>query len=860
MISSIEQLMPTGFFTEYQSTYIPRLRKFVFNDEGKNVVDNLTNFIKNADDDLNQDLTELKDVDLTVATKEERNKFMKFINNVILICNLDYENNLNSEVNTIQKVLYFYKKLGSGAEGTVFDVSVKFNSLYSPKFVMKIKRMPLSETQDSSTTFLKEYMNYYAMNFISDYTPNMVCTIGLLICNAYVGTAIDNNETLVFNKIIPGICGCNGKFQSTGTLCRKRNYMLSFPFSGSTIDDFLVKKTRDARGTLTRNIISENCRIFIDNFDDIFKQILISMCIAQDKLGLLHNDLNLRNMALTKLEAKTDLKYLYMEREITINTNLKLNIFDFGGSKIQNLSFLELDDAYKDFAKLYKVLFYPADTTTPLERERIDTIKYILNLSNSQTTVREKYNKIIREVGTLDAFGGMLASEFIAMIGLSGTDNLLDLINSPYGKIIFGEKVVTEIQNGDAVDLTDNTRFNKMNDINTPIRELMDIFEEFNTYPDFYAKLQQLKKKLDAETEPSAILAEIIPVVGGSLGTSGLFINSSIETYLTNLKLNELIPIANSELGINIDGYDNSIYGPTPKFDYKYLLKTFSDDEYANFVEENCTNESGETKKLKYNNPGVSRYFKPNTDVFYQNVLVSELPKPTRTGERYSYTYSIVKDKYDGAFNTRFGRIFNFTEIGAKHNVISYNDPLLVSGELAIVRDSEENYTYKININSSKMNSAYSRLDNLNGVVSNAKTNVLYYIIMINLALNIFKLIDPSIADKIRPSDNFVMKYGNTPSERTGEQLVDYYKDAIKKCPPSDFITNYTKFGEKNKINACAGYKTTDSKYENIKEINFNEKKLDVCEHMDYDDNTFKVKYLKYKAKYINLKKLKKIK
>ena len=62
-----------------------------------------------------------------------------------------------------------------------------------------------------------------------------------------------------------------------------------------------------------------------------------------------------------------------------------------------------------------------------------------------------------------------------------------------------------------------------------------------------------------------------------------------------------------------------------------------------------------------------------------------------------SFTYAFVIDKYTNDISVRYGRLTNGAEIGAKHSIISYNDKIIVSGEIAIVKNNDD-VIYYINI------------------------------------------------------------------------------------------------------------------------------------------------------------------
>ena len=872
-VNSVSELLPNGFRTKHINSYLNILKNFIFDEETKKVTDNLSSFINNADNELIKDLTIIQGIDLYNTTNSNKTIFMKFMYNILLICNLDYKFNPNKEVNSIQKIIFFEKKLGGGAEGDVIQVYIKFADIISPFFVLKLQRLNKSDTSDRSTSLLKEYLNYYSMNFINNDAPNFIPSIGLIICNSFINTGIDN-ITNPINRFIPGICNCNHiKYTDQTVACRKRNYMLCYPFSGDTIDKLLEDE--------------KNRKIFITNFNNIYKQIVLSLCIAQDKLGFLHNDLNTRNISIyiNDNNKPSEMIYKYNEKHIIMQNICRVNIFDFGASIIKDFSKLEKDTNYTSFVTEYKNIFGLNKTELSSDdKQKILFIDYIINSVNPERERIKKFNELFSSYGEYAVFGTPwkeVASTFFE-ITINNFEQYIkregQMVNQPHP---FSANIIEHYkQKSGSVDTNDKlTDGDTLTDLKNIIR-LLELDEHIKSEKIFITELQKIKKDLNESKNISEIFnklfIDIKPIKHIDLFNLTKHIidgEDTIKTFLENFNIKTILPIKDDNRKVDIDGYHTNVYGDNPKFDYKLLLKSFNHDEYANFVEDTCIfNENikeGEItakpeakpeagpkaiveKKIKFNNPSDSRYFIfDNNDIYFNNIQPSKLPRPDIINNRTSFTYAIIKNKYNNKFEINFGRIFNLTEIGAKHNIISYNSDILVSGELSIKKISDKDYEYVININSSKMNPAFSRLNNINTQIDNTYVNVFYYILIINLALNIFNIFDRSA--NIKPSNDIRFKYGELATERSGEKLVDYYTNKI--CPTPEFIDSYNKFTRESNINSCIDYKNDEGIYPNINQINMNDKKIDFCRHMNYTDDLFKKKYLKYKQKYISLKK-----
>lgn len=741
-ITSIKDIMPYGVKTDYNDIFIPRLKKFIF-DNGK-IYDDIDIFIKNADNEIINDLEKLKDIELYSTSFFNKNLFIKLINNILLICNLDYIYGINKKVTSIEKIIHFIKRINKYE----FKVCIKFADLTSPYFILKI----ITKNENNKDDFLNEYINSYILNFINTDVSNMITSIGLISCDTFINTSLDDSSIIDFNKTIPTFCSCIGKYFEAGkkhreqeNICSVRNYLLYMPFIGTTIQNILENET---------------INLFIDNFDNIYKQIILILCITQNKLGFIHNEFTLNNIIIDTTQL-TNLDFIYKNNNITIKDTYKVNINNFYKSEFKKI---------KDPSTFITKTIYSCS---------------IKNYNNNDSH------------------------------SLTDQETLIDLKK-------FINHLYEYFNNKDNKDF-----FIKIKDIKAQVDKSKNIDEIFITNREYEDELN--KDYIDS---------------------------NRIEFFLNIFSIKDIVKISNEEKNIYIDGYDERVYGPEPKFDYNYLLNSFNHNDYAYFGETGCIS-NGKKKLLKFNNPSEARYFKFGEEkVYFNNIKPSKLPKPTNINDRFSYTYSIVKNKYNNKFEINYGRIYNLTEIGVRHNLISYNNNLLVSGELSIKKINDNNYEYVLNINSSKINVKNSRLNELNKdnyKEANIKyINTFYYIIMINLALQIFKLVDNTI--DIKPSSGIIYRYDSNDKIEINEQekLVDYYTNNI--CPSPEFIDSYNKFTLENNINSCISLKTDEGEYKEIKQINFNNKKIDLCNHMKFTDDLYKQKYLKYKKKYTTLK------
>jgi len=331
-----------------------------------------------------------------------------------------------------------------------------------------------------------------------------------------------------------------------------------------------------------------------------------------------------------------------------------------------------------------------------------------------------------------------------------------------------------------------------------------------------------------------------------------------IENCLNEFNPTEITPILIPELGIDIDGYDETLIKfeyfdkKKVKFDFTYKNLLTSHDfynTYGDIKSMNCIDEDEKKKKIYFGNPGFTKFFQYEKQIYYNNVYLDQLEHPTKICDSISYTYIFVVNKYNNNVNVRFGKIINLLEIGCKHSIIAYGDDTIVAGELQIVKKQNENkasdFMYYINFNSSKMHP--SNVNFPAKFVRPKSFSIFYYIYMINLAYKLFTTMNPEL--NISITKNTKIKYGMKLDKKTymwdiiGDTIVDYYRKP--KCPTSDFLEKYNQFGEKNKIkNACAGY----SSDRNIIQNNG----VNICK-WNIEDSTYNYykKYIKYKTKYL---------
>ena len=104
----------------------------------------------------------------------------------------------------------------------------------------------------------------------------------------------------------------------------------------------------------------------------------------------------------------------------------------------------------------------------------------------------------------------------------------------------------------------------------------------------------------------------------------------------------------------------------------------------------------------------------------------------------------------------------------------------------------------------------------------------------------------------IRLPKNMKIIYGEKfdPRKSNGDLLFKYYDENNKICPSDDFINKYNEFGKKNNIyNACFLDKDDNKKLADYA-CEWDKKDMNGGNNDEY----YKLKYLKYKNKYINLK------
>jgi hypothetical protein len=403
----------------------------------------------------------------------------------------------------------------------------------------------------------------------------------------------------------------------------------------------------------------------------------------------------------------------------------------------------------------------------------------------------------------------------------------------------FGQTVADYVNN-------QTTAFNQTKDIKDFIKIIITHCEN-----PLKSKLEEIQSRISS----ISTIDEIITYIESNLrGGSNIYANI-LKTTLESFKLETINPINELVNGIDIDGYNPVLYGANPIFSYEDIAKDIDFyNLYGDIKNDECKNSSNETKQIYWGNPGYTKFTPDEYPINWEDKKPSELvPVPVENGEKTSFTYSFVIDKYTKNISVRYGRITNVTEIGANHAIISYADKIIVSGEIAIVKENDE-IVYYINNNSSKMTATNSNINLINNRARDGDTDTFYYILIINLALKLFRALDPENSSKINISKNTKIKYGKayTKREYTGDDIVDYYTS--EKCPTDSFISKFNKFGECNKImNACIGFKNGDE-IENMHTIKFHNNDIIKCK---WDDGNLKdkyyLKYSKYKNKYLKL-------
>ena len=278
------------------------------------------NIIIKIDEDITNRMTLLQGVDIANASNIIIKQVGLLIKNILFINNIDYNDSqkLNYRVRGIEKWLKLTQIYGSGAEGTIYKINIHFDGLISPDLAMKIKRDGASPNE-----LLKEFLNYYLIGYLKDFTPNFIEAFGLVTCNTYKGF---KNDIGYLNSSV--LCSCVGTID-----CNWKNYMIYKPYKGDTFEHLLQSSD------------PTKIQLILLNLKNILLQICYSLKIAQEKLSFLHNDLNDRNISLTIYDEPVILTYIFndMSRKI-ITSKVKVNIFDFGNSSINKYDFLESKD------------------------------------------------------------------------------------------------------------------------------------------------------------------------------------------------------------------------------------------------------------------------------------------------------------------------------------------------------------------------------------------------------------------------------------------------------------------------------------------------------------------------------------
>lgn len=791
MLLSVKKILPikiTWNHTDYLTkNIIPFDNQIMFNII--NVIDELNKLIRIY-------LQNLQSIDLSNTTPQKIILFKNFLHNIFILLNLDDQDEFNFKVKKFNKFISIDNVLGRGAEGTVYLVKIVFDNLESPQFIMKTNRTTSKDPYDQSTILLKEYLNYYAIGLLNEFTPNFVNTVGSIACNSFKINDVDGfNDKDQFYK---GFCNCTGT-----KLCTLKNYIFMIPYKGDTIEKILENRSD----------------IIISNFHEIILQIIYSFKIAFDKLGFIHNDLNLRNISMTELSKPVNLEYYFNDSKPpiikSINTKYKVNIFDFGGSNIKKFDFIDSKD--KKLSTYYQDKF-----NSQKESKWVKLAKELLQLQSSDP----KRDTIIAELLTVNDLAQWYDLTFTKNQIKDRTDTYDALYGENFSAKVLGSTVTTdpnEFKKDIKTFVSDILRNVKDIPKKQVVQRYFDIIESSSTYDDLIMKIENIDItkiiKIDDKIKIDKYLEQFIIKRTNKIDET---INMKLDKYLSTFKLQDIKPKNDISEQIDIDGYDaDKLYGPTPNFNIDMIGKKIeSYNLYGNIDNAKC-NKNGKEYEIYFGNPGYTKYFNGYGNIYFSNVLPSELIQPERVGDNIEYTYAFVVNKYTKKIDIRYGRILNLTEIGAKHSIIADNDVVITSGELVIRLKSDNTKEYIININSSKMSPENSRLNEFNDYKpENSKhTQTFYYILMITFAFNFFKNLEPNINLKI--AQGIKIKYGQNYDPRAGEKLFKYYTFA--QCPNDSFIKSFYEFGKNNEIeNACIGIKDDKGNIQNMKQYKFN--------------------------------------
>ena len=779
---SIKEILPLNF-NYLHIDYLQKKFKFI----SENIKLDKYDTIKIIDNEITLYLTKLQGIDLSDTTNEYIQLSKNLMYNLLLVNNLDYINPFNKNVRGIEKWLIMKTKLGSGAEGNVYHVNIIFNNLTSPNYILKHTR----SIENNESDLLKEYMNYNIMSLLNDFSPNFINTVGLLICNS--SKKLYNSDIILSNS--PLLCSCVGNLN-----CIKKNFLINLPYDGNTIESILK---------------NNNEHIIINNMYSILKQVTYSLKIAQSLLEFTHKDLNLRNVSISILKSTEKLSYKINEKMINIETDIKVNIFDYGASVINKFDWLLQNNI--DIAEEYIKLFMSKDENEKL----IEILKKIKKLGPNEINDFKNNNK--------GEWSYMINKSYYIELGMSFSESENEILNDLKNNVDGTIKILWP---------------NLLSKIN-------DVVEHFDSMSDIKIFINYIKESLnDKGYNNFALLFNDINNANSIDDVINL-LNKNVSIDDLNLQLKDIKKIEIKTQKIEIDGYKNDLYGDDPKFDYHMIKKSYDFyNTYGSFNNSKCKNDNNELKSIIYGNPGDSIFFRYNNhNIFFKNKKLTELDHPKKN-DQIDYTYAFVINKYNNELDVRFGKIINLMEIGAKHTIISQNDDVIVSGELSI-RNINDDITYYININSSKMDPAFSSINFFNNTsASNQDTNTFYYILMINLSLKLFMAMNDKIDIKL--PNNMRIVYGENFDARksNGDLLFKYYNQDANICPDNNFIKEYNDFGKDKKIyNACILEEEKNKKLEDYT-CDWDKKNINGGNNDEY----YKLKYLKYKNKYINLR------
>jgi hypothetical protein len=286
-----------------------------------------------------------------------------------------------------------------------------------------------------------------------------------------------------------------------------------------------------------------------------------------------------------------------------------------------------------------------------------------------------------------------------------------------------------------------------------------------------------------------------------------------VNDILNNFNLKQIKVISGTNVSNEDEKYYIDRYKPSKFIFYKeynmndILFTMEYQNAYSKAMVDDCLD--GKDKMIiKYTNPDEAKQFiYDNNQTVWQDVFLSVLPKPTHIGKdaQTAFTYIIVYDENTKQYHIRFGQVNNLSEIGVKHSILAGNDGILVSGELAIRKNSIDDYEYIFNIISSKMQfhkefteKILQRYNKRETATESQKLNlsVFYYILLYNLSYFLLTSLHNEVYT-LRPIYGVSISYDTEIENVTGiyspqklknqcEKIFPYYYKNL--CPSPDYI------------------------------------------------------------------------